>query len=104
MPASMPMQDELLWAIGLLVATIATAALVNRFQREHRSRVRRVAILFIVLVFVFGTQVLLTTLGEKVWAPRFLVAVHLLMAFTAINILATLLFSVLLSRTGVALP
>ncbi len=98
------MQHELLWAGGLLAAMIVTAALVNRFNVEHRSRVRRIAILFIVLVVTLGVHSLLTTLGETVWAPRFLVAVHLLEAFTVINITAAIVFSVALPRTGLTLP
>jgi len=96
--------NDLAWAGGLFVAVFITAALVNRFNPSHRSRVRRTAILFIVYLVVLGTKLALSAAGVTLWADRFEVAAELLAGFSIINVVATLFVSVLLPKAGAQLP
>ena len=98
------MRHEAFWVLGLFGAIVLIAALVNRFNAAHRSRVRRVVILFALYLVAFGVHWALRASGETVWAPRILVVAQLLQAFTMVNLGATALFSVLLPFTGVVLP
>jgi small-conductance mechanosensitive channel len=98
------MRGEAFLAIGLFAAVVVVAALVNRFNPAHRSRVRRVVILFVLYLVAFGAQWALAAAGETVWAARILVVAQLLEAFTVVNLAACGLFSILLPLTGVVLP
>jgi small-conductance mechanosensitive channel/CRP-like cAMP-binding protein len=98
------MQTEAFWALGLFAAIVVVAALVNRWSPTHRSRVRRVVILFGLYLVAFAVQWGLQAAGETVWATRVLVIAEMLKAFTMVNLAATGLFSVLLPVTGVVLP
>ena len=98
------MRNDAFWAIGLFAAIVAVAALVNRFNPAHRSRVRRVVILFAVYIVTAAIHWGLRMTGETVWATRVLVASELLQAFTMVNLGATALFSIVLPFTGVVLP
>lgn len=98
------MRNDALWAAGLFAATVLVAALVNRFNTGHRSRVRRVVILFALYLVAAAVHWGLRAAGETVWASRVLAFSELLKAFTFVNLGATALFSVLLPLTGVALP
>jgi small-conductance mechanosensitive channel/CRP-like cAMP-binding protein len=97
-------RQEAIWAAGLFAAIVVVAALVNRFNAAHRTRVRRVVILFFLYVVALGLHWALPAAGETTWAARMLVVAQLLQAFTGVNLGATALFSVLLPATGVALP
>ena len=98
------MQNDLTWAGGLFVAVVVVAALVNRFNPGHRSRVRRMAILFILYLLVLGGKLAFEAAGVTVWAGRFDVAAELLAGFSVVNVLATMFSSVVLPKTGVAVP
>jgi len=98
------MRNEAFWAIGLFAAIVVIAALVNRFNAAHRTRVRRVVILFCLYLFTAGVHWGLEQAGQTVWASRLLVVSELLRAFTFVNLGATALFSLLLPLTGVVLP
>lgn len=98
------MTADAYWALGLLAATVVTAALVNRFNPGHRSRVRRIVILFALYGICVLTYHALDRLGSPVWANRIGVASELFRAFTCVNLGATLAFSVVLPRIGVLLP
>lgn len=98
------MKDHLFWVLGLLLAVIATAALVNRFNPHHRARVRRVAILFVFYLVAEGAYLALAATNTEVWASRALVGAELLRAFTIVNIVTTVTFSVALPASGAALP
>jgi small-conductance mechanosensitive channel/CRP-like cAMP-binding protein len=100
----MQMQNDLTWAGGLFVAVVVVAALVNRFNPGHRSRVRRMAILFIVYLIVLGAKLGFEAAGIKVWADRFDVAAELLAGFSVVNVTATMFTSVALPKTGVSVP
>jgi small-conductance mechanosensitive channel/CRP-like cAMP-binding protein len=98
------MQTDLTWAGGLFVAVFFAAALVNRFNPAHRTRVRRMAIVFIVYLVVLGIKLALGTAGLTVWADRFGVAAEMLAGFSVVNVVATLVVSVMLPLTGASLP
>lgn len=98
------MQHETFWALGLFLAIVVVAGLVNRFNAAHRLRVRRVVILFVLYVAAFALHWGLDAAGAKDWASRILVGAELLKAFTMVNLGATAIFSVLLPLTGVVLP
>ncbi|OJY29928.1 MAG: hypothetical protein BGO98_49905 [Myxococcales bacterium 68-20] len=103
-PDARRMQHEVFWALGLFLAIVVVAALVNRFNAAHRLRVRRVVILFVLYVAAFALHLALDAAGAKVWSSRVLVGAELLKAFTMVNLGATATFSVLLPLTSVALP
>lgn len=98
------MRDDLTWAGGLFVAVVVAAALVNRFNPGHRSRVRRMAILFIVYLVALGAKLAFDAADMDVWAGRFGVAAALLAGFSVVNVIATLVTSVAMPKTGVSLP
>ena len=98
------MGSEAFWAVGLFAAIVVIAALVNRFNPTHRSRVRRVVILFGLYIVAMAAHWALERTGQTVWASRVLVIAQLLQAFTFVNLGATGLFSLLLPLTGVVLP
>lgn len=98
------MREEAFWVGGLFAAIVVLAALVNRFNAAHRSRVRRVVIMFGLYVLAFVVHWALRAAGETTWAARALVVAELLQAFTVVNVSAVALFSVMLPRTGVILP
>jgi small-conductance mechanosensitive channel/CRP-like cAMP-binding protein len=98
------MRHEVLSAIGLFTAIVVVAALVNRFNSEHRSRVRRLVILFALYVAASGGHWALHAAGETVWSGRLEVAAELLEAFTLVNFGAAMILSVLLPLTSVSVP
>jgi small-conductance mechanosensitive channel/CRP-like cAMP-binding protein len=98
------MRTELYWAVGIFVAIVVVAALVNRFRPTHRTQVRRLVILFVLHLIAYGAQYALGAAGEVAWASRLIVAAELLQAFIIVNLAATAIFSVLLPATGVVLP
>lgn len=98
------MRQEAYWALGLFAAIVVLAACVNRFNPAHRSRVRRVVLLYVVYVVMLGLSVAFHELGDPTWSGRFLLGAELLQAFTLVNIGATAFFSVLLPMTGINLP
>jgi small-conductance mechanosensitive channel/CRP-like cAMP-binding protein len=98
------MREELLWALGLSVGTVITAALVNRYAPTQRPRLRRLVILLCVYLISLATWQALEQAGSKVWATRIEVASEILQDFTLINLGGTLILSVLLPSVGVAIP
>jgi len=98
------MKTELVWALGLFAAVILTASLVNKFAESHRPRLRRVVILYVVYVVALGAFFALSAFGSETWARRLLVAAELLQAFTLVNVVSMLGFSVALPRSGVTVP
>lgn len=98
------MSEDILWALGLFVGVVVTAAAVNRFSPQHRGRLRRVVALYVVFVLMLGLQLACQGLGAAKWASRFALATELLQALNLVNIGATLAFSVALTVTGVVVP
>jgi small-conductance mechanosensitive channel/CRP-like cAMP-binding protein len=98
------MKSDLIWALGLFAAVIVTAAIVNALAPAQRVRVRRIVILFIVYVGCVAIHHALEAAGVPKWASRTQVAAELLQAFTIVNILTTVGFSVAMPRLGVSVP
>ena len=96
--------NELTWAGGLIVGVVITAALVNRIRPAHRMRVRRLAILSLLLALTFGAGHLFHALHEPRWASGFFDAADFLRAFLLVSIATTLVFSVLLPLVHVDPP
>jgi small-conductance mechanosensitive channel/CRP-like cAMP-binding protein len=96
--------DELLWVLGLFLAVVVVAALVNRFRPIQRPRLRR-----LVMVFALFATASLTAIGFDAadlpsWSNGCTVAAQLLQAFTLVSLIATLVFGILLSGVGIELP
>ena len=98
------MRAESTWALGLLVAVVLAAALVNRFIPSQRVRIRRLAILYLVYVVALCLQLALQAAEVPVWAERIGVVAELLRAFTVVNLATTAAFSLLVPATGMTLP
>jgi small-conductance mechanosensitive channel/CRP-like cAMP-binding protein len=98
------MKTELVWALGLFGAVVVLAALVNRFAPAHRSRLRRVVILYTLYAVVLAGWLALDALGVKVWADRLLVAAEILQALTVVNVAAITAFSVVFPAVRVDVP
>jgi CRP-like cAMP-binding protein/small-conductance mechanosensitive channel len=98
------MSSELLWAIGLFVGTVVTAAVVNRFAPTQRPRLRRLVILYFVYALTLGAYLGLKQAGVTVWAGRLEVAAEILQDFTLVNLAGTLILSVLLPSVGFVMP
>ncbi|MCL2725671.1 MAG: mechanosensitive ion channel family protein [Polyangiaceae bacterium] len=98
------MNSELLWALGLFAGVIVTAALVNRFAVAHRSRVRRIVILYVAYVVALGASFVLRALGMHATADYVFAVTEILQVFSVVNIGATAIFSLLLPAAGIAVP
>jgi small-conductance mechanosensitive channel/CRP-like cAMP-binding protein len=91
--------------VGLLVALVCVAFLVNRFApKQRRHRLRRAAILFVVLTILEVSELTLSRLHlGGAWLPRIQFGVALISAFTAINIGALVVFDLLLPFFSISL-
>jgi small-conductance mechanosensitive channel/CRP-like cAMP-binding protein len=98
------MKTDLFWVLGLFAGVIVTAAIVNAFAASQRVRVRRVVILFVVYLACLGLERALDAAGVPKWAGRMQFAAELLQAFTIVNIVGTIGFSVALPKLGVGFP
>jgi CRP-like cAMP-binding protein/small-conductance mechanosensitive channel len=95
---------ELFWALGLLCGVVLTAALVNRLHPQHRTRLRRLIVLFALYALALGAGVAFRETELPEWSTGCFIASELLRAFLMINVAALILFSILLPATGVMLP
>ncbi len=98
------MKTDILWAVGLFAAVVATAAIVNAIERSQRGRLRRIVILFAVYLACVVAHHALDAAGSPTWARRMIAAAELLQAFTIVNIVGTVGFSIALPRLGVSFP
>lgn len=98
------MRTDLVWALGLFVAVVVTAAIVNALAPGQRVRVRRIVILFILYTLCLGAHYALDAGGSASWASRMQFGAELLQVFTVVNIVSTLTFLVLLPKLGVSVP
>ena len=69
------MTPEVLWAAGLALTVILTAALINRFAPQTRARLRTIAFLYIFYLLALGSSHVLADLHEPDWARRTLIAI-----------------------------
>lgn len=98
------MKTDLYWVLGVFTSIVVTAAIVNALAPSQRVRVRRIVILFVVYLGCLALQHGLDAAGVPKWAGRMQVAAELLQAFTLVNIIGTMGFSVALPRLGVGFP
>jgi small-conductance mechanosensitive channel/CRP-like cAMP-binding protein len=96
--------DELLWVLGLFVAVIITAALVNRFRPAQRPRLRRLVTVLALYAAATATGVGFDAADLPAWSSGCLIAAQVLQAFTLVSLSATLVFAVMLPAVGVELP
>jgi len=102
--AAVGMKTDLYWVLGVFAGVIVTAAIVNALAPAQRVRVRRVVILFVVYLGLLALEHALLAAGATKWAGRMQVAAELMQAFTIVNIVGTVGFSVALPRLGVGFP
>lgn len=88
--------DELFWVLGLFIAVVVTAALVNRFRPPQRPRLRRLVGVFALFAIATSTGIGFDAAELQSWSTGFLLAAQILQAFTLINLTATVMFGVVL--------
>src|ERR1043165_3575718 len=96
--------DELLWVLGLFVAVVIVAAMVNRFRPMLRPRLRRLVTVFALFTEATGLGVGFRAAGLASWGNGCLVAAEILPAVTLISLSATLVIGLALPVVGVELP
>ena len=95
---------ELVWVLGLLLAVVITAALVNRFRPIHRPRIRRLVTVFALFATATGAAIGFEAAGLTSWATSVHLIGQILWAFTLVSLTATLAFAVILPSIGIDLP
>lgn len=96
--------DELIWVAALLIAVVATAALVNRFRPIQRPRLRRLVTVFALYATAIGAHIGFSAANLPAWAHGMMVAGQVLQAFTLVSLSATLAFAIALPAVGIELP
>ena len=96
--------DELFWVLGLFVAVVITAALVNRFRPIQRPRLRRLVTIFAIYVTATGAGIGFDAAGLSAWSSGCLVAAQIFEAFTLVSLSATVVIAIALPAIGVDLP
>jgi len=96
--------DKLLWVVGVFVAIVVTAALVNRFRPIQRPRLRRLVTVFALFAAATATGVGFDAARLPTWSSGCLTAAEVLQAFTLISLSATLVFAIMLPAVGLELP
>ncbi|HEX4419509.1 MAG TPA: cyclic nucleotide-binding domain-containing protein [Kofleriaceae bacterium] len=96
--------EELIWVMGLLVAVVITAALINRFRPVHRPRLRRLTTVFALFAIATGAVIGFEAAGLPAWASGLSLASEILWAFTIVSVAATLAFAVMLPAIAIDLP
>jgi small-conductance mechanosensitive channel/CRP-like cAMP-binding protein len=96
--------DELFWVLGLFLAVVITAALVNRFRPIQRPRLRRLVTIFAIYVAATGAGIGFHAAGLPAWSSGCLVAAQIFEAFTLVSLSATLVIAIALPAIGVDLP
>lgn len=96
--------DELLWVLGLFLAVVIIAALVNRFRPAQRPRLRRLVTVFSLFAAATATGIAFHSARLPTWGEDTLVAAQILQAFTLVSLSATLVIGIVLPSVGVELP
>jgi small-conductance mechanosensitive channel/CRP-like cAMP-binding protein len=96
--------DELVWVVGLFVAVVITAALVNRFRPIQRPRLRRLVTVFALFATATFAGIGFDAADLSTWSNTCLIAAQILQAFTLVSLSATLVFAVMLPAVGIELP
>ncbi len=93
-----------MWLLSQGAGVVIVAALMNRFAKRHRGRLRRVVVMFLLYAGVFGATLLVRAVASDSWAHGFGLALQLFRAFVLINLMGALVFLVMLPATGIRLP
>jgi small-conductance mechanosensitive channel/CRP-like cAMP-binding protein len=96
--------DKMLLVLGVFVAIVVTAALINRYRPIQRPRVRRLVTMFALYATATATGVGFGTADLPLLSSGCLTAAEVLLAFTLISLVATVLFAVVLPGLGFELP
>jgi small-conductance mechanosensitive channel len=96
--------DPLLWVLGLFLAVVVVAALVNRFRPVQRPRLRRLVTVFALFATATLAGIGFQTAGLTSWADGTLLAAQILQAFALVNLTTTLAIGVVLPAVGIDLP
>jgi CRP-like cAMP-binding protein/small-conductance mechanosensitive channel len=94
---------ELAWVGSQLAGVVVIAALVNRFARSHRPRLRRVVTLFVLYVGLLGASLAIERVDDA-WAERLAVAADLFRVISIINMAGMAVFLLLLPALKIRLP
>ncbi len=93
------------WALAALFAAIVVLAmLVNRFRPASRRMLRRVVILYLLMLVAEAGLVAASVAGADRWAHRFGFGAHLLEAFVILNLGVVALFDLALPAVSIELP
>ena len=92
------------WLVGLFVAVVLTAALVNRVRPQHKRRIRRILVTYALYAVAVGLVVIFDTIDRPTWAKSIDGGVELLQAYLLVMVAATLVFSVTMPALGAELP
>ena len=98
------MTPELVWVGALAVAIVVTAAGVNRFAPSARSRLRILAILFVLYLIALGSAHLLRISDQDAWANRVFILAEVLRAFTLVGIAGLVLFRLFFAGLHISVP
>src|SRR5687767_8344461 len=96
--------DELPWVIGLFVAVVVTAALVNRVRPQHRPRIRRLVVNYALYGVAVGMTLGFDAVDLDTWASTLAVIAELLKSYLVVSLSATIAFTVILPSLRVELP
>jgi small-conductance mechanosensitive channel len=96
--------DPLLWVLGLFLAVVIAAALVNRFRPTQRPRLRRLVTVFALFATATLAGIGFQTAGLTSWSDGVLLVAQILQALTLVSLTATLVLGILLPAVGVELP
>ncbi len=96
--------DPLLWMLGLFLAVVVVAALVNRFRPTQRPRLRRLVTVFALFATATLAGIGFQTAGLASWSDGVLLVTQILQALTLVSLTATLVLGILLPAVGVELP
>jgi CRP-like cAMP-binding protein/small-conductance mechanosensitive channel len=96
--------DELPWVIGLFVAVVITAALVNRVRPQHKQRIRRLVVNYALYGIAVGMQLGFDAIDLPTWANTIDVIAELLKSYIVVSLAATIAFTVILPSVRVELP
>ena len=97
------MAYQLAWLAGIFGGVVTVAALVNRFARANRHRLRRAVVLFALFTASTVAALAFASLDPR-WSNGFSIASDLFAALTIANTAGMLLFLIIMPATFVGLP
>lgn len=98
------LRDELPWIIGLFVAVVIAAALVNALRPQQRRRVRRLFVTYVLYAIAAGLAFAFHALELSTWTNAFVIVRDLMHAYLIVTLVAMLLFTVVLPTVSIELP